>query len=227
MSEDIKIPEASIEAVLTAEQKQALTAVQEQVAASLDKDFIEEVTRNNVSEFNYKEGVYRVVRPNYQQKQEIYKERVKKFNSLLRDKEYILEKDLKKTYLERGIDIDGITKSIQNLEVRKTAMQIKLGDLLKREATDTDCEAVKTEIMTIDAEITQKLLERQTLLEFSLENQVLLHMYNHMTYIITERKDASGNWIKAFNTFDEFMKSDEELITKLAFLITMTNREML
>ena len=190
-------------------------------------EFIEEVTRNNIAEFNYKGGVYRVVRPNYQQKQEIYKERVKKFTSLLRDKEYVLEKDLKKSFLERGIDIDGMSKQAQQLEIRKIELQVKLGNLLKNEASDTDCAILKEDIIKVDQEINGLLLERQTLLEFSLENQVLLHIYNHMTYIITERKDAEGKWNKAFGNFDDFMKSEEELVTKLAFLITMTNKDLL
>ena len=42
-----------------------------------------------------------------------------------------------------------------------------------------------------------------------------------MTYLITE-KFVGEKWVKAFATFQEFMNSDETLVGKLAFLITMT-----
>ena len=46
-------------------------------------------------------------------------------------------------------------------------------------------------------------------------------MYNYMTYLITE-KQVGEKWVKAFSSFDEFMNTDEILVGKLAFLITMT-----
>ena len=211
--------------VLTDEQKKALEEINLQVKDALDKDFIEDVTKNNVCEFTYNDIKYRVAKINYQQKQDIYKERVKKFTALLKDHEYFLEKDLKKMYSERGIDIDAMTKQIINLGNKKTALQIKLGEALKKEASDADCLALKKEIESIEQDQRAVAMEKQTLLEFSIENQVILHMYNYMTYVISE-KLVQDKWVKAFKSFEEFMQSDEELVTKLAFLITMTVRDV-
>jgi len=210
---------------LNQEQKEAVKTVQEQINQSLDEDFIEDVVKNNICEFTYKEIRYRVIKPNYQQKQDIYKERVKKFTSLLKDKDYSLEKDLKQTYLSRDIDIDSMTKNIKNLENKKIDLQIKLGSLLKKEASDDDCSILKKEIEDIVQEQRAIAYEKQNLLEFSIENQIILHIYNYMTYIVTE-KLVGDKWVKAFSSFEEFMSSDEDLVTKLAFLITMTNRDL-
>jgi len=232
MSEEIVVPEVveeKKENTLNTEQKKVLEAVQAQIITALDTTFVEEISKNNVCEFKYKDVLYRVIRPNYQQKQEIYKERVKKFNELLRDKTYILEKDLKKSYLERDVDVDSLGTKIRQLELKKNGVQVKLGELLKNGAPDDDCKTLKTDIEDIEQEQRALAIEKQSLLEFSLENQVLLHMYNYMTYIITEKKDdkGAGIWEKAFSSFEKFMQTDEELVTKLAFLITITNRDLL
>src|ERR1039457_3949402 len=77
---------------LTTEQKTALTDVQEKVAQAINKDFIEDITRDNKMEFTHENVKYRIAKPNYNQKQEIYRERVKKFTELLKDPAYSLEK---------------------------------------------------------------------------------------------------------------------------------------
>jgi uncharacterized protein (DUF885 family) len=210
---------------LTNEQKIALDAVKEKISEAVNKDFIDDITRDNKMEFTYKNTKYRIAKPSYEQKQAIYKERVKKFTELLKDQTYSLEKDLKKFYLQRDIDIDAISKKIANLDTKKQDLQFKLGEILKKEGSDNDCKTLKTEIESIQNEQQLLVMEKSAYLEFSIENQVMLHMYNFMTYIITE-KFNDGNWVKAFKSFQEFMQSDEELVGKLAFLITISYQDV-
>lgn len=202
-------------------QKEAIEALNDSIKQSIDEDFIQEISHSNVNEFTYKDVKYRVNKPTYQQKQEIYKEKVMKFTSLLKDKNYSLEKTLKQDYLARGIDIDAMGKKIVDLDKRKKELQIKLGEALKNNATDPDCQALKREIEAIEDEQRQIALEKYTLLEYSIENQVTLHIYNFMTYIIAE-KQVGDKWVKVTPTFDEFLKSDENLLGKLAFLVSVT-----
>jgi hypothetical protein len=223
MDEQEQAQETKVE--LTDSQKSAIDAVKEQVAKAIDKDFIEDMTKNNKMEFTHEGVTYRIGKANYEQKQEVYRERVKKFTSLLRDKEYSLEKDLKRDYLARGIDVDGIVKNIQTLDSKKTGLQVKLGELLKKDGSEQDCAILKKEIESIINEQTELALEKQSLLEFSIENQVLVHVYNYLTYMSTERKEGEV-WVKAFKTFSDFMKSDDVLVGKLAFLITMMNQDV-
>jgi uncharacterized protein (DUF885 family) len=210
---------------LTNEQKIALDAVKEKISEAVNKDFIDDITRDNKMEFTYKNTKYRIAKPSYEQKQAIYKERVKKFTELLKDQTYSLEKDLKKFYLQRDIDIDAISKKIANLDTKKQDLQFMLGEILKKEGSDNDCKTLKTEIESIQNEQQLLVMEKSAYLEFSIENQVMLHMYNFMTYIITE-KFNDGNWVKAFKSFQEFMQSDEELVGKLAFLITISYQDV-
>ena len=206
---------------LTTEQKTALTDVQEKVAQAINKDFIEDITRDNKMEFIHDNIKYRIAKPNYNQKHEIYRERVKKFTELLKDPAYSLEKDLKKSYLVREIDVDEMTNKIKGLEEKKGNIQFKLGELLKNDGPEADGESLKKEIEQLTRDQQAIAVEKQTLLEYSIENQVVIYMYNYMTYLITE-KFVGEKWVKAFATFQEFMNSDETLVGKLAFLITMT-----
>jgi len=209
---------------LSLDQKTALEAVQEKVQEAINKDFIEDITKDNKMEFMHGDIKYRIVKPTYEQKQSIYKERVKKFTELLKDQTYALEKDLKKQYLLRDIDIDAMTKKIASLDTKKQQLQFKLGEILKKDGSDVDCQTYKKEIELLVAEQQTLAIEKQSYLEFSIENQVMLHMYNYMTFIITE-KLVGEKWVRAFNTFQEFMQSDENLVGKLAFLITMSYQD--
>ena len=211
----------STEKILSVEEQTALKDVQEKVNQAINKDFIEEITRDNKMEFTHEGIKYRVAKPNYNQKQEIYREKVKKFTELLKDSAYSLEKDLKKHYLTRDIDVDGMTNKLKGLEEKRTALQFKLGELLKSDGSQADGEALKKEIEDIMTEQQGIVVEKQILLEYSIENQVVIYMYNYMTYLITEKLVAE-KWVKAFTSFKEFMESDETLVGKLAFLITMT-----
>ena len=206
---------------LSEEKQKALDDVQSKVSQTINKDFIEDITRDNKMEFTHDAIKYRVAKPNYNQKQEIYRERVKKFTELLKDSAYSLEKDLKKHYLTRDIDIDAMTNRLKGLEEKKTTLQYKLGELLKNDGSEKDGESLKKEIEDIQREQQAIVIEKQTLLEYSIENQVVIYMYNYMTYLITE-KQVGEKWVKAFSSFDEFMNTDEILVGKLAFLITMT-----
>jgi hypothetical protein len=203
------------------EQKEALKELDETITKAIDDDFIEEITQSNVNEFTYDNVKYRVNKPSYQQKQDIYKEKVTKFTALLKDKAYSLEKTLKADYLSRGIDIEAMTKKIHSLDKTKRDLQIKLGEALKNNASDNDCEALKKEIIAIEMEQRDIAMDKYSLLEYSIENQVTLHLYNYMTYIIAE-KQVADKWVKITPTFDEFLKLDENLLGKLAFLVSVT-----
>lgn len=207
--------------VLTDMQKAALEGIKSKIGELADKDFVEEILSSNSPSFTYNGVVYRVSKPNYEEKQKIYQERVKKFTELLRNKDYALEKDLKKSYLDRGIDIDEMTRVFDSLEKKKSAVQLKLGEALQKESLDSVCEAFRSEVEEIENKQRDIAMEKQILLECSIENQVNIHMYNYMAFIITEHK-IGDKWEKAFKKFEEFMNSEEELIAKLAFLITMT-----
>ena len=211
----------STEKIISSEEQKALTEVQEKVAQAINKDFIEDITRDNKMEFTHENIKYRIAKPTYNQKQEIYRERVKKFTELLKDQAYSLEKDLKKHYLTRDINIDEMTNNLKGLEEKKGNLQYKLGELLKSDGSESDGESIKKEIETVMKEQQAIVVEKQSLLEFSIENQVVIYMYNYMTYLITE-KCVGEKWVKAFSSFEQFMNSDDVLVGKLAFLITMT-----
>lgn len=204
---------------VTVEQKVIIDAVKEKVAEATNEALVEDAIKNNSASFEFEGVIYRAVKPNYKQKQDVYKERVKKFTELLKDMAYSLERDLKKTYLARGIDLDGMITKITALEKEKNNLQYKLGEALKNSASDNDCIIFKKEIERVTAEQQTVAIDRNSYLEFSVENQVLIYMYSYMTYLVSEKKEGD-NWVKAFNTFDDFLAGNESLINQLAFLTT-------
>jgi hypothetical protein len=204
---------------VTIEQKVIIDAVKEKVAEATNEALVEDAVKNNTASFDFEGVTYRATKPNYKQKQDVYKERVKKFTELLKDTAYSLERDLKKIYLARGIDLDGMITKVTALEKEKQNLQYKLGEALKNSAGDNDCIILKKEIERVTAEQQVVAIERNSYLEFSVENQVLIHMYSYMTYLVSEKKEGD-TWVRAFNTFEEFLAGNESLINQLAFLTT-------
>jgi hypothetical protein len=102
----------------------------------------------------------------------------------------------------------------------------KLGEALKTGGAEKDCEVFKAEIDKIELEQRAISIEKQMLLEFSIENQVVIHIYAFMTWVTTEKKKEDGTWVRAFATYNDFNKAnDEELINKLALIATIVNKD--
>jgi len=70
----------------------------------------------------------------------------------------------------------------------------------------------KEEIEKIQHEIQLLSIKKTTYLEFSIENQVNLFSYSYLTYLMTE-KEVDGKWVRAFNSYDEFINGEEAITT--------------
>jgi len=118
---------------LTEEQKKELEIkeVKDKITEILNIGEVEELIKSNEKIFEENDITYRVKKPDSKQKKETYEKKIEKFTELLRNDKFVLEKDLKKLYLKRGIDIDGMTKKIREKINSRDDLMFRLGEAIK------------------------------------------------------------------------------------------------
>lgn len=167
----------------------------------------ETAIQNNEIKFDLDGISYRVRKSNFKEKQEANQFRMKRFVELLKDKEVLLQKDLIKIYKDRGIDIEGIDKQVLELDGQQKALMLDLGKAIKENRSKPELEQYKQEIINATNSIQGLQQEKQQLLEYSLENRILMEVYSYMIWMIAEKKQGE-NWVKIWNTYEEFLSSD-------------------
>ena len=203
--------------------------IQKKISDIMNIDSINEILKSNEAEFVYKDQKYRVKKPNYQQKQETYQKKLEKFSKLLDEVDdegkpkYKLEEDLKKAYLKRGIDIDSLSTKMFNLNIKRDGIMLKLGEALKNNADDLDCKTLKHEIESITNEIQEVSIKKTQYLESSIENQCLIYFYTYLSFLLGEKyvKEPTENWVRVWNTWEEFKQGDEGLLSRVSYYTTL------
>jgi hypothetical protein len=212
--------------VLSETEQQSLSTMQKKIDEMLNLNNIKELIRSNEQIFEYNGITYRVRKPTYKQRQEAYTKRIEKYTELLKNDKYLLEEDLKKTYLKRNINVETIANDMQNLIVKRDDLMLKLGELLKNGAPDSDLNLLKQEIEDLNDRISVLAFKRTSLLEFSIEQQVMMYTYSYFTFLLSEKKEGE-NWVRVWNKFEDFEVGEDVLISKLTYYVTiMSNSEI-
>lgn len=212
--------------------QEAVEQVKNEVDEAIAVSKFEDIVKNATPEFEYQGEVYRVKKPTFAQKKEAYEKKVEKFNELLDDDKYFLEDVLKEKYKKKGIDIDKIMVEMTAIENEKNKLKLKLGEILTRKPVDeASAESLSKEIDSLDNKQYMLSIKRTNLLQYSVENQVLIYLYQYLTYVVTEKlvkgKDlGEGNkepdsWVKAWSSFDDFISSDESLVNQASYNATL------
>ncbi len=194
--------------------------IQKKINDILDLSEMEDLIKSNEKIFELNNVTYRVRKPNLKEKQEAYRKRVEKFTELLYDKKYKLEEDLKQVYLERGIDINAITLDIQNKMLKRDGLMVKLGEAIKNKAVEPDLLAYKEEITDITFQIQNLSIRKTGLLEYSIENQVMIYAYSYLTFLIAEKKEGE-QWVRVWKDWSEFENDKEVLVNKFSMYVTL------
>ena len=188
--------------------------IKKDLKKSIDMSKVAELIDKNVIEFYYDGIKYRVRKPTYKEKQQAYQQQVEKVTELLDNKGYLMEDVLKEKYKNKGINIDKMTQQMTALEAKKSSFQLKLGKLLKEKASDKDLKIYRDEIAQTQEEQIMISIRKTNLLQYSVEHQALIYVYSFITYLILEKEEKEEKWIKAFNTYEEFAQSNEDLINE-------------
>lgn len=200
--------------------EEKIEEVKKQVNDVLDLTKIDELIKKNEIEFELDGQKYRIKKPDFKQKQEAYQKRIEKFTELLGNEKYLLEDALKKMYLKRGIDIDGMLKKTVQLQKERDGFSIKLGELIANKGSESEMEQYKLEIEKINKEIQEFSMKRTALLEFSIENQVLIYTYSYLTSVITEKLVKDGDvekWVRVWNSLEEFQQDKEKVSNRISY----------
>ncbi len=197
-----------------------INQVKEQIQKEINMSQVEELIKNNINEFEYKQIKYRVGTPNFIDKQKAYEVKVEKFTELLQDKRYKLQEDLKKLWLDRGINIDELTDKINNLEGQKNNLELKLGELLKNSAPDTDLVPLRDEIKAIKTEQYLLSIKKTDYLQYSIESQVAIAVYRYLTFAVAQKQDGE-KWVPAWANYQDFLNEEEALVNTFSFYVSL------
>lgn len=191
--------------------------IQEEVKKQIDLSMVEELLKSNSNEFESNGIKYRLRKPTFKERQELYQARLKKYTELLKNETYLLEDDLKKVYLQRGIDLDQFIKDINSLEEKKQKVYLKLGEAVKQSAPVEELELFRKEIEDFTNEQQLLSIQRQQYLEFSIENQVMLYVYYHAVSLVAE-KFLDEKWVRVFASYAELESFDNQDLLSQFFM---------
>lgn len=200
----------------TQAENEAIKKVLKETQDVSDEALIEQSLLSNELEFEIDNVKYRIRKPSFKEKQEVYKIKSIKFSELIRDKNYMLEKDLRKLYKERGIDIDELESKFKNLEREKNTLNMKLGEALVNKASDEELKTLKEEIEKIRDLQIEVSMEKTNLLDYTIEQQLFSHCYSYLLYLIAEKK-LDDKWVKAWDTYQDFENTSEKTVKTFAY----------
>jgi len=188
----------------------------------LDLSIIEEFIKDNKTEFKHNGKEYRCRLINLSEKEELNELRKKKYSSLMQQKDkegnfvnLTIEK-WKEVYKAQGINIDELEKKLKSLQQEKIMLDLKLGQDIANNSPISLQKETKDKIEQIKLQIQILNIKKSDLMEYSIENQLIIFVSEVIAYLSLEVKNGS-EWAKAFNSFEDFKKCiDEELIKKIA-----------
>jgi hypothetical protein len=198
----------------------AIDEVKKKVSELLNLSEMEDLVKSNEKIFDIDGQSYRVRKPNFKEKQEVYRRRIEKFTELIKNPAYMLEKDLIATYRTRGIDMDKIDGDFQSKVARRDELMLKLGEAIKNQTPEFEWQIYRKEIEELNAEIQNISINKTSLLEFSVENQVLVTMFNYVTFLVTEKK-IGDSWVKVWNNYTEYENDSSNVPSRAAYYATM------
>jgi hypothetical protein len=176
---------------------------------SMDK--VNEMIKDNSIPFSYKDKDYRVRLLNEKEKDELDLIRRKKFGELLQNKDVLFEKEIIRLYKERGIDIEDLDSQIRKLQADLKSEQKRLGEALEKKEPDNILKTFKERIIDITNEIYTIAIQKSNLLENSFEKR-LIYEVNYATAWLSLEEKIGDNYKKAYNTLENFLKSDETIL---------------
>jgi hypothetical protein len=180
-------------------------------------DNVAELIKDNKIPFKYKDKDYRVRLLNREDKTELNMLKIKKLNSLLKDKDMLMEFDLRKLYKEKGIDIEGIELHIKKLQSQLESVSLKQGEAIARKIEEVVLKEYTNQIKDLEEQIGMLVIQKTNLLKDSLENLLETYILDAMLCFALEQK-TGDNWEKVFKTIEDFYKyEDEQLIITATF----------
>jgi hypothetical protein len=182
------------------------------IEALVQQENIAELVKDNVITFEHAGIKYRVTKPTFDQKLEANKRKAAEHIRMLKDSNYLLEKDWIELYKSRGIDVKELDRKFDVLAKKKTEYQLKLGEAIETKAPEEDCEVYRKEISAIISEQLDITGEKSKLLDSSIESQLNVFIYTYLAYLLIQTPVPDGSWVRAFKSYEDFLVQEETLV---------------
>ena len=170
---------------------------------------MENLVKDNKIEFAVTGATYRVRKPSFVERQEVDTARRKKYLEYINDASFFFKSQWIDKYKIKGVDIVAMERKIKSYQGDIEQLLLRLATSIEPKEVDS----LKKEIYDIrDAQFSLSI-EVTDLLAHSIENQLVVYTNSYMTYIVLEKK-TEETWTKVYGTFDEFQKSDSEVINQ-------------
>lgn len=187
----------------------------------MQRENINSLIKNNIVEFKFKDILYRVKKPSFEQKYQVNKVRMSKYIEMLKDKNNLLEEDLIKLYESRGISIKELDIKFNTLNKQREDLAEKLGKALADKKPENELEVFTKEITRIISEQSELIARKTVLLDSSIEAQINVFIYTYLAFIITERffpeGKEEGKWDRPWNSYQEFLNEEEDLVNTVVW----------
>lgn len=219
-NQEVKTKETKDSAVKDTPNQEKIDIIKEQINKVMDADLLEKVIQDNKLEFTQDNVTYRVTVPSYEQKQVANEKRLAKYLELLKNPNIVMEEELRKLYKAKGVDIDAMDKQFNALGKKKEDYMYKLGAGLKEKKADAELQIYKDEIEKITREQQEVAIKKTTLLEYSLEHQIMIYVYAYLTYLIAEKK-VEEKWVPVWESYESFMKDKTLLVNTVTFYASL------
>jgi len=177
-------------------------------------DHISEMVKTNTITFSFKDKEYRIRLLNQKEKDELDLFRRRKFGELLQDKNILFSAELIRLYKEKGIDIEEeIDNKVKKIILQLNDKRMKLGEALEKKDPESILKTYADEIEEIENEIGGLTIQKSNLLENSFEKTLENQVIKCLAYLSLEIK-INEEFSRAYNKIEDFLKVDEELISK-------------
>ena len=177
---------------------------------------LENIIKDNKIEWKQEDKTYRVRKPSFSEQQEITNARRHKYLELVKDETYLFRKQWITNYKAKGININEMENKVRGLEGEIKDILLRLA----KSQEPKDITQLKQEVLKLRDEQFTISMEVTDLLAYSIEDQLLVHVNSFTTYTVLEKQEKD-NWIKAYNSYDEFMKSQDKVIEQAFYYINM------
>jgi hypothetical protein len=189
--------------------------ITKELQESNELNTIESMIKDNKIEFVYDSRKYRIRLLVNSEKCELDILRTKKFSQLLKDEDILFEKEFIKLYKERGvIDIDRLNEELKQLDAEELNIMMRLGESLHKQDGDVILKTYAEQIEAIKYKRQVINTQKNSLLEFSLENKLLQYVAEVITYLSLDVYNGE-KWVRLFDSYEDFKKcEDDKLIVK-------------
>lgn len=213
------------EETLAKKSEEQINKIKQEVQTLVDTSNIEKILVENEANFTYKGLKYKILQPTFEQKQEVNQKRIVKYIALLKDKNSILEKDLIELYKTRGIDIKAMDTQYESLEKDKEDYFLKLGRAVEENKEEKELIIYRDEIKKIVESQQSIMAEKSMLLDSSIESQMNVFYYVYLASMVTQKLDENNNWVKAWDSYEDFIKEKESLINLTVFYVSILSKD--